>query len=324
MDFRSRDDPPLVSVILPTYDRPDRLVTAARSVADQTYPNVELVVVDDASPTPARETLVDEPLGDLDWRCFRHDENRGANAARNTGIRESEGEVVAFLDDDDAWLPEKIEAQVALFEAGGEDVGVALVGQKYTYEGEVTTIRRPTVEGDATRGLLSGETAGTFPTIAVRRSVIDRAGLPDERFPAWQDREWLVRLSRHCEFAADRRPLVVGGSGEYDQIGDAYEEKRDVSYPLFIEKHRELAAEYGIEDAFVASLTVNLASAAIQNGYAADARRLSMEALRIDPLRTPAWMFLALSLVPRGLYRSVVRLKREAVRFRSRLETEAT
>nr|WP_284063771.1 glycosyltransferase [Halobaculum sp. SYNS20] len=71
------DPPPRVAVVVPTYGRPEFLVEAVESVADQTYPNLELVVVDDHSPEPVDPTLGDASLSGVDWRCIRHEENRG-------------------------------------------------------------------------------------------------------------------------------------------------------------------------------------------------------------------------------------------------------
>jgi glycosyltransferase involved in cell wall biosynthesis len=312
-----QEEMPTVSVVLPTYRRPQKLVEAVESVAAQTYPDVELLVVDDASPTPARETLGDRSFGDLRVRIVRHETNRGANAARTTGIEESDGDVVAFIDDDDYWEPETVEAQVSQLRAGGDEVRVGLVGQRFTYDGEVVSVRVPEVEGDATSGLLRGATDGTFSSIAVERSAIEAAGLPDERFPSWQDREWLLRLSRHCRFAVDPRPLVVRRSGDdYLQISDEYEAKRDVSYPLFLEKHRETAAEHGLENELVAAMTLQLAGAALRNGYTDDARSLAWTVVRTDPAVPVAWLYLFLSSAGSRVYRTAVRAKRAAVRAR--------
>ena len=107
MSNRSNSDAPLVSVVLPTYDRPALVRKAVASVGAQTYPNVELLVVDDCSPTPVEQALEGLSLGpSIAVRVLRHEENRGGNAARNTGIRVAAGEYVAFLDDDDRWHPE--------------------------------------------------------------------------------------------------------------------------------------------------------------------------------------------------------------------------
>ncbi|USZ67224.1 glycosyltransferase [Halorussus salilacus] len=301
---------PLVSVVLPTYDRPEMLAEAVESVATQQYSAVELVVVDDASPTPVEEVVAEAAPPELRWRCLRHESNRGANAARNTGIEAAEGDIVAFLDDDDRWKPEKLDAQVSAFRERGDDVGVVLVGQQFVDHGREAVTRMPDVEGNATPELMTDGIGGSFSTIAVGRSVVEEAGLPDERLPAWQDREWLVRLSCHCEFATVQRPLVVRRVGEYDQIGDSFEPKRDVTYPLFLEKHSDLAAEYGLESRFEAWLSCGIASEGLANGYYRDARRFAARAIRTDPLLTTAYIYLALALGGRYTYNAAVRLKR--------------
>ena len=102
---------PLVSVIIPTYNRADLILRAVRSVQAQTYPNWEVIVVDDASAdnTPAVLSAVHDPR----VRVLRHEKNQGPPATRNTGIAAARGEYLAFLDSDDEWLPQKLKTQIA-------------------------------------------------------------------------------------------------------------------------------------------------------------------------------------------------------------------
>src|SRR6185436_1915261 len=97
---------PLVSVIIPTLNRPVFLQAALRSVLCQTSKDFEVLVVDDGSTIDVFPIL--KGLDDGRIRYFRHESNRGEAAARNTGIRNARGAYVAFLDDDDEWLPEKL------------------------------------------------------------------------------------------------------------------------------------------------------------------------------------------------------------------------
>lgn len=279
------NEPP-VSVVLPTYDRPENLRNAVKSVQEQTYRHIELVVVDDHSPTPAADTLSPLSFDELTVEIIRHEENRGANEARNTGIRESTGEYIAFLDDDDDWAPSKIEKQVAVFREASPEVGVVYTGSEYVYDDYVRTVVF-SLEGDVTEEMLRGRSLGEFTTLMVRRDVAMAAGLPDTDFPSWQDRDWLLRLSRHCKFKTVPEALTTRRrkTGE-DSISDNFEEKRDISYPLFIEKHRDLAAEYGwrCERAFMAATTESLGQEALKNGYYADAKKYLLKALRYHPL----------------------------------------
>src|SRR5262245_10224002 len=94
-----------VSVVIPTYNRARTLGRAVQSVLRQAGIDLELVVVDDGSTEPPGDNLAEVMANDRRVRCIRHTENRGAQAARNSGIREARGGWIAFLDSDDYWLP---------------------------------------------------------------------------------------------------------------------------------------------------------------------------------------------------------------------------
>src|SRR5207237_7043535 len=112
---------PKVSVIIPTHNRSGFLRLAVLSVLKQTFPDFELVIVDDASgdDTPAVVKRFEDPR----IRYIRHERNLRIAAARNTGISNSTGEYVAFLDDDDEWLPSKLQKQVSALDHSASTVG---------------------------------------------------------------------------------------------------------------------------------------------------------------------------------------------------------
>lgn len=310
----AQGDEPLVSVVIPTHDRPRMLQDAVDSVRDQTYDHLELIIVDDASPTPAAETL-DVP-SDIDVRTIRHADNRGANAARNTGIDAANGAIIAFLDDDDRWEPGKITAQVAAFREADGPVGVVLVGQRYvTEQGKTTAIKTPKVNGPAAAAMLRGVTAGTFSVIAVHRDAIAAAGRPDERFPSLQDREWLIRLGQHCRFRSVPEALVIRRMGDHDQIGDAFTQRRDETFSLFAEKHRETAAAYGLEGPFIASLARVVAASALEAGAYADARRFALRGIRADPTALDMYLLGLLALGGGLTYRPARHVKQHIGRL---------
>jgi len=305
---------PVVSVIVPTYGRPDSLARAVESVADQTYGAVELVVVDDHSPSPVRPVLEQARLSGVHWQCHRHDENRGASAARQTGIDESAGEVVAFLDDDDYWGPELVERVVERFETGGRGVGVVTVGARVVdSDGRQIGRARPEFSGKVTREILTGAIEpGTYSRIAVRRRLVEAAGGPDSRFPSWQDKEWHVRLSQHCSYASVPDPLVVRRYLDQDQITDDFEAKRDVSYPLLVEKYGDLAVAYGPEchRQFLGHLTESLGFSALRNGHYCEAVRYLVRAIRHDPGSRSSYVFLLAALGGPLTYWPASRLRR--------------
>ena len=186
-----------VSVIIPTYNYGRFIREAVDSVLNQTYTDQEVVVVDDGSTDGTRNVLKDYiETGKI---TYIYQKNSGPGAARNTGIRASEGEYICFLDADDKYLPEKLEKQAALLE---DETASGCFCNGRTFEG------RPMLRGFEGRGtdcyfedVLSG--LNIFPTsLMIRRTVIDKTGLMDESF--WQnceDLDFVIRAAKDREFA---------------------------------------------------------------------------------------------------------------------------
>jgi len=303
---------PTVSVVIPTYGRAEHLPGAIETVTNQTYKNIELLVVDDGSPTPVVETLSAETMSEADMEIIRHDKNKGANVARNTGIRAATGEYLSFLDDDDRWHEDKLRRQVAAFAAASPSVGVTYTGKR-TEGPDGTTVTTPTAEGWVLKDLLTGESFGQFSSVMVRTDVIDAAGLPDERFPAWQDREWFFRLAQHCQFKPVTETLTYKQVGLPDSITKQFGQKRDVAYPLFVEKHYSLAREHGTYYArtFLASLRTILARSAVRANRYREARKYFLRAFRANPFYRPLHPHLLASLGGRRSYESASRVQKK-------------
>ncbi len=303
-----------VSVIIPTYGRPEYLNHAIRSVADQTYGAVELILVDDHSPNPV-EPLIDdaafESIASVD--IIRHEENRGANAARCTGIEAANGTIVAFLDDDDTWHPTYLERVIEAFDRSGPKVGVVMAGEQVVNKDNVQIGSDiPACGGDILKEILQGTVrTATFSRFAVRQSVIESAGMPDDRFPSWQDKEWHIRLSQHCQYESVSEILVTRRIADHDQITDNFEGKRDISYQLLLAKHRELAAEFGrqTEQKFLASLTQTVGFSALRNGYYTQSVKYLFRAIRYDPTVPATYLYLLSALGGPLTYEPAKRLK---------------
>ena len=118
---------PLVSVVIPTYNRTRQTTAAIESVLAQTYPNLEILVVDDGSRDGSDEVIqrfIRERMDSRHEILFFSQPNQGASAARNTGISKARGEYIAFLDSDDSWEPEKLEFQMQALEQFRNECGV--------------------------------------------------------------------------------------------------------------------------------------------------------------------------------------------------------
>ncbi len=198
---------PKVSVIIPTYNRAQSLNRAIQSVLDQTYQNFELIVVDDGSKDDI-ETVI-RGFSDNRIKYFRHDVNLGGSAARNTGIKNSTGKYLAFLDSDDEWLERKLELQVHAVENRPSDAWSGVYCDFILYTNGKSEVVEAVKCGNLKKDLLNLEVslcAGS--TLLISKSVTDDIGLFDESFKRHQDWEYLVRFFRKYNILSVREPLV--------------------------------------------------------------------------------------------------------------------
>lgn len=200
---------PKVSVITPTYNRARYIEEAIDSALAQTYPNVEIIVVDDGSTDETPAIL--KGYGDK-ISCFYQD-YQGVSAALNLGIKNSSGQYLAILDDDDIWLPEKLELQVAYMEAHPE---VGMVHADMLVLSERSGDSRPR-KRELSRPIPSGyvlpeliQRNFIFGCAAlVRRSCLDEVGLFDPELQAAEDYNLWLRIARRFSITYMDRPLAI-------------------------------------------------------------------------------------------------------------------
>lgn len=113
---------PTVSIIIPTYNRSKTIKRSINSVLYQTYDDFEIIVIDDGSSDGTDKVI--KEFNDSRIKYVRHELNRGASAARNTGIKLSRGKYIAFQDSDDVWVPDKLEKQMNVFKSSENNFGV--------------------------------------------------------------------------------------------------------------------------------------------------------------------------------------------------------
>jgi glycosyltransferase involved in cell wall biosynthesis len=205
---------PLVSVIIPTYNRAGVVCETVENILQQTYSNIEIVVVDDGSTDDTQSRL--RSYGRRVQLVAQ--KNTGPAAARNRGIAISKGEIIAFQDSDDTWHPTKIERQVSLLSRAGESVPCCLCNSEVQlHDGRVihsfdrVIVDPPIQEGIwlnvpevlATRFILFNQ------AVAIRREVLERIGGFDESFRILEDVEMQLRLSLEGPWAIIRDPLAT-------------------------------------------------------------------------------------------------------------------
>jgi len=194
---------PTVSVIIPAYNRAATIHRAIRTVLAQTFADYELIVVDDASSDPTRETVQKIPDGRV--KLIVHEKNRGAAAARNSGMKAAAGKYIAWLDSDDEWLPLKLEAQLsALRKAPGEVKACYCAYERVENDQSVVYIPR---SKDA-RSLYLTCDLGPGSTLLFERAVLDTVGFLDETLTRYEDAEWLLRYCSRYRLIGVDEPLA--------------------------------------------------------------------------------------------------------------------
>lgn len=199
----------LVSAIITTHDRQELLVRAVESVFNQTYKNIELIVVDDASKERADNLLKGF---DLNYIYIPKEESKGGNYARNKGILASKGKYCAFLDDDDYWLPEKIEKQIALIKEQGCEL--VYCGRKMEIVKKDSTsfydsLPNPSFWGDMSKKILLTSCCCTTSTMLISHQALLDTEMFDEKLSFWQDYELTIRLAQRGPFYFVNEALCV-------------------------------------------------------------------------------------------------------------------
>lgn len=192
---------PKVTVVITTYNRSGLLPRAVDSVLAQTYTDYEVIIVDDCSSDDTQDVIAgfDDPR----IRSFRHDRNMGQSAAQNTGILNAKGEYVAFLDDDDEYLPVNLEARVHRMEKASPEVGL-VYGWKDEVDdstGEVRPNSRHMLEGDLFEHLLALKYLASTPDIMVRKSIALEIDSFDERLGAGEDFLFVAQVAQRSHIA---------------------------------------------------------------------------------------------------------------------------
>lgn len=188
---------PVISVIIPTYNRAHVLKRAIDSVLGQTFQDIEIIIVDDAS-TDGTEIIIDT-FHDKRILYIKHEKRKGASAARNTGIGIASSEYVAFLDSDDEWLPEKLAKQIQVFNKSSQNLGLVYTACMEIVDSKQKRTVIPKCRGNVMEKLLVNNCVGYIVTPLVRKECFTKAGLFDEQLPGSQDWDMWIRIAQYYE-----------------------------------------------------------------------------------------------------------------------------
>jgi len=200
---------PIVSVIIPTYNRAHLIDKAINSVLSQTYQDYEIIIVDDASTDNTKEVVKD--FTDSRISYIFHTNNLDISAARNSGIKASQGKYIALLDSDDEWLPEKLDKQINKFEKESLKIGVIYTGSYYIDEkgNQIRKVHVPIKEGYIYEDLLRAGGYLCLSSTLIKRECFKKVGLFDENLPPCEDLDMWIRIAKYYKFSYIKDLLVA-------------------------------------------------------------------------------------------------------------------
>jgi glycosyltransferase involved in cell wall biosynthesis len=254
---------PLVSAIIPAFNRELTIARSVRSVLSQTYRNLELIVVDDGSSDGTVEALAQ-----FEGRIvILRQENGGPSLARNLGASHARGAILAFLDSDDEWLPDKIEKQVRLMQAYGPSMPCCVCNASYTDGTARTSFELAGLSTQLEVAILENPVAVLTSTFllfnqvaAIRREAFERIGGYNEELRLLEDYELSLRLATLGPWGVLREALVLKNE---DTVGIGVAAMKD--------ELKHLAAQEAVLESILANPTLQQAS--IRKPIAAKLRR---------------------------------------------------
>ncbi|WP_353861963.1 glycosyltransferase family 2 protein [Azospirillum formosense] len=277
---------PLVSIVIPVFNRAHTLRRAVDSVRAQDAGCWELILVDDGSTDQGCDLVA--AYGDPRIRVLRHSTNRGAAAARNSGVQASRGRYLAFLDSDDEWLPGKLSSQIAALErAGAPDAlctGFVLHRERTGQSSE----RWPQADGSWFETILDGCYVSPGSTLMVNRERFLTVGPLDETLPRLEDWDWLLRYTERFSF--DCAPVLgavvhVGTPARSAAVAVATERLET----LHADRILRIAGPAGLRR-FRASLAIEQAVAAAHEQLYSGAAAHFARAFGLSPRRTARFL----------------------------------
>ncbi len=221
-----------ITVVIPAFNREKTILKCLESAVNQTYEPQEVLVIDDGSSDHTRELVLSFPSDKVRLLCQEH---RGAQAARNAGIKNAKGNYIAFLDSDDEWIPDKLEKQAAILKKKPDAV---VYSNCYVVRGAARSVwNTPGTSGWVYDELLQ-HPGPMFQGMTVSRKALEDAGLLDEKVPAYQEWDTSIRLAEKYEMIHMEEPLFYYNQHDGETISK--NGTKDIEgYEYVVNKHRK-------------------------------------------------------------------------------------
>jgi glycosyltransferase involved in cell wall biosynthesis len=302
---------PKVSVIIITYNRAHLLGAAMTSVLNQTFQDFELIVVDDASQDNTADVV--RSFRDDRIRYIRHDTNKRVAGARNTGLQNSMGEYIAFLDDDDEWLPEKLQRQVDLLDSCSPVVGGVYTGFIQVDRSTGKTLMRivPSKRGIIFEDMFIENCIGTASVVLLRKKCFAKIGLFDENISYGEDYDMWLRISREFQFE-----YIIDSLLKYY----VHDNKLSTNYEAMIRGMETIYKKYeqffALDKKRYSSRYLELGVACCRSGDAQKGRKAFLTGIKLNPFDLRNYFNFLLSFLGRENF---VKIKM----YRDRLATSS-
>lgn len=295
---------PEVSVIIPVHNREGLISKAIRSVLDQTFQDFEIVIVDDRSTDKTTEEI--RKIQDDRIRLFLHDQNRGAQAARNTGIEKSRGRWITFLDSDDLYLVNSIELRLSCAKERGVNAvhSEGLVLDSGDIKPKLRRI--PKIEGNIYKELLR-RPGPVFQTLLVSREILKSTGKLDETLPAYQEWETYLRLAKNNEFGFVETPTYLYNRQGSVSISKNAEKSVDGYIQIFNEYEEEIIKNCGKKA--LGSHSLRISYFLMRAGRKKEARKWYKRAWKENPFQWRLWVYLPVILIGGSLQKLVENIR---------------
>ena len=230
------------TVIIPTRNRVEMLMRAVKSVRQQSFSNLEIIVVDD-SPENNLQEKCGEFLREHGVTCVYSGGNRGGAVARNLGLEKATGELVAFLDDDDWWVPSKLQKQFSLMQDSSAGLCYTGVNVFKSDNSKHRCIFHAPGFQDQYKSIMKKNFIGTTSSIVTRKSILEKIGGFDTRLKALQDYDFYIRILKNWKVVWNTEPLTfyfdhsssdkVSGSRTFYLQAAAYLRKKYENDPYY-------------------------------------------------------------------------------------------
>jgi glycosyltransferase involved in cell wall biosynthesis len=296
----SHTSDPLISVIIPTYNRAAFIKRSVNSVVKQSYKNIEIIVVDDGS-TDNTENLI-KNVRDKRIKYIKHTENKGVSHARNTGIKIARGEYISFLDSDDEIYPKKIETQYKKLHVLPNTYGLIYCGHRIFINSTNEYVEDFLGQKyDNIKEILLKRCLFAVHAPLIRKMCFEKCGLFDESLVECEDWDMWIRLSQHYKFTVIPDALVkfyIHEGQKSTHLKNKIEARENI-----LLKHKKLLEERKLVYSWHLRRIGSLYSL---DGNAAAGRRYLLKSILANPANLGSYLHLILSVLSRNMHQKII------------------